>query len=63
MKEVNFKIKVPNDNYCFNNKECCYYFDNTGGHGTCDLNIGGTIEYNNGSYLKSKECIELKETD
>lgn len=59
-KNVCLIIEVPNSEYCFDGKYCCEYFDNEGGHGKCDLNIG-TIKYNNetGLYSKPKECLKL----
>ena len=36
-KTVNLPIQVPDSDYCWDGKVCCGYFDNEGGHPTCDL--------------------------
>lgn len=57
-KEVILKIEVPNTQYCWDGLNLCEHFDNEGGHGSCDLNIG-LPEYLDGKYEKPKECIDL----
>jgi hypothetical protein len=72
-KKVAMPIEVPIGRYCWGKNEhssltdqnvVCQHFDNTGGHPTCDLNLG-LLSYSqndkNGHVLKSAKCSELLE--
>jgi hypothetical protein len=60
MKIVKLDILVPDSDYCFDGKECCPHFNNEGGHGQCELNIGRIADYSvEKGYKKPKECLEL----
>jgi hypothetical protein len=58
-KIVYLEIEVPKSNYCWDGKTVCHYFDNTGGHGTCELKIGN-IKSDSIGYLKPIECKNLR---
>lgn len=54
-------IEVPEGPDCWNNvmDGPCQYFDNYGGHHTC--NLGFYIPWKNKDYKKAPECLALKE--
>ena len=60
MKTVYMPIVVPDNNFCWDGKAPCRYFDNEGGHPTCDL--GFSIEDDKSSYLvaKPETCLKLR---
>ena len=61
-KTVLLPIKVPPGRLCWDGHNLiCEHFDNEGGHGRCDLNIGSLKRGKLGYYHKPKECLDLKE--
>lgn len=60
-KLVNYPIQVPEGDYCWNGGEICQFFDNEGGHPTCELGFWEQKRASHGGVLKAEECIELKE--
>lgn len=62
MKIVLMPIRVPSGKHCweYHNGEVCQYFDNSGGHDTCDLGFSLGKRDENGS-LKSENCAKLIE--
>lgn len=56
MKTVYIPIQVPDNEFCWDGKTPCTYFDNTGGHGRCLLGIGSLLRDANGLYVKPKDC-------
>lgn len=58
-KKVYFPIVVPNNDYCWDGRTPCQFFDNTGGHGTCALNIGFPDLDKEGYYPKPNFCKKL----
>lgn len=61
MMTVNFQIRVPVSDYCFNgpDHECCEHFDNAGGHPTCDFGVD--IEYDTeGRVKKGNGCLSAE---
>jgi hypothetical protein len=60
--KVSYPIEVPSGPYCwqyFPPYEICEHFDNEGGHGRCELNLGDLKEAKNGTF-KADLCIKLK---
>jgi hypothetical protein len=61
-KTVNLPIKVPIGRYCWGLlSPPCEYFDNEGGHETCNLNLGDLKCSKSGWVLKPKKCLNLEE--
>lgn len=60
-KTVLLPIEVPDTDYCWDGRTPCEHFDNYGGHGHCDLDIGMCDRGKTGDYPKPKECLVLKE--
>jgi hypothetical protein len=58
-KTVMLPIRVPDNDYCWDGMTPCSYFDNEGGHATCDLNIGTIITTAEGWYRKPLKCRDL----
>lgn len=59
-KTVLMPIRVPQGNYCWDGYErICGYFDNEGGHGVCELDLGTLKRDKDLKYPKPKECYEL----
>ena len=52
-------IEVPDNHYCWDGKTPCQFFDNYGGHGSCDLKLGSPDRDKEGYYPKPELCIEL----
>lgn len=61
-KVVNYPIRVPCGDYCWQGGAgpICGFFDNTGGHPTCELNFPD-LKITEKGYKKSKKCRDLKE--
>ena len=60
-KTVLLPIDVCTGDYCWDgHNRICEHFDNYGGHGHCDLDIGVLDRDKTGFYPKPKECLELK---
>ena len=60
-KQVVLNITVPNSIYCWDGLILCEYFDNDGGRGTCDINIGiPKYDKETVKYLKPTGCLKLK---
>jgi hypothetical protein len=58
-------IEVPVGDRCWNHEppyEICAYFDNEGGHPTCDLNLG-PLQYEKGGVKKCATCLKLQPTN
>ena len=60
-KIVNYPIRVPIGDYCWNDNAICEFFDNEGGHPTCDLRFHNLEYITGGKVKKSDACINLKE--
>jgi len=67
MKTVNFPIKVPSGKYCWdftNFNDNCEFFDNEGGHVSCELGFDiARKNYDADGVLKAEECNALKEIE
>jgi hypothetical protein len=59
-KIVSLPIEVSDSDYCWDGKTICTHFDNEGGHGRCDFNIGLLKSDKTGYYPKPEECLGLK---
>jgi hypothetical protein len=59
-KKVLLPIQVCTGDYCWDGNRICGYFDNEGGHGRCDLDIGVLDRDKEGFYPKPKKCLELE---
>ena len=56
-KIVNYPIKVPDSDYCWDSKTICQFYDNEGGHSSCDLYFFGLKdERKTGYVLKAPKC-------
>lgn len=62
-KIVLLKIEVPIGSYCYGgeDKELCEYFSNSGGHESCNLDLGTQKRSKEGWVLKPNECKYLDE--
>ena len=59
-KIVLLPIVVSNCDYCWDGRNLCPQFDNTGGHPTCDMDID-ILRYNKeGVVPKPKRCLQLR---
>jgi hypothetical protein len=59
-KKVLWPIEVPDNDYCWDGHTAsCTHFDNTGGHGTCELHVGSLKRDKEGVYPKPPECKKL----
>ncbi len=67
MKTVNYPIHVPSGKYCWTysgEEYSCKFFDNEGGHATCNLNFDndeGSAKLKKDGVPKAKECLALKD--
>jgi len=65
MKTVLLEIEVPSSDCCWDNEppfEICKYFDNEGGHPTCDLKLGELKRSDDSiGILKCLECLLSKD--
>lgn len=64
MKTVCMPIKVPSGDCCWEptkgfDSEVCEYFDNAGGHETCELGFWPIKRDEKGDCLKPPECLKL----
>ncbi len=62
-KKVNYEIRVPEDKYCWKQKEpseICMFFNNGGGNNVCALGFHGIGRTNLDGALKPKDCLKLK---
>jgi len=61
--KVNYPIEVPDTLYCWGGKDnlICQFFDNEGGHATCDLNFFFLKRTPEGWVLKPTMCKNLEE--
>ena len=61
-KKVLLPISVPDTDYCWDGKIPCNYFDNEGGHGTCELGMC-VLRDVEGFYPKPVQCRRLINVD
>jgi len=62
-KTVLLPIRVSYGDYCWGGDRVCEHFDNEGGHGYCDLDIGFLKRDKAGDYPKPDKCKNLKEVN
>lgn len=60
-KTVLMPVSVSYGDFCFGDGRVCGYFDNTGGHRTCDLFFYPLKRDKEGRVMKPEECRNLKE--
>lgn len=63
-KTVLYPISVPNGDYCWTydgTEYTCSYFDNEGGHNTCELRFDNDCKKHKDGVIKAIECSALKE--
>ena len=60
-KKVLMPITVPDGIYCWNHitEEICYYFDNEGGHPSCDLGLHIFGNSDKFGCKKNKKCLNF----
>lgn len=59
-KTVLLPIKVPTGDFCWDQSVSCDYFDNEGGHPSCDLKLGD-LKYDKKSRCpKPNKCLTLQ---
>jgi hypothetical protein len=60
-KEVVMPIEVPVTDFCWDHITPCTWFDNEGGHPTCDLFVDH-LKYNEeGLVRKPDKCLKFKD--
>ena len=53
---IKITIDVPDNEYCWNGQNVCYYFDNVGGRTSCELGFRIHGYDSEGKVRKSNEC-------
>lgn len=61
-KTVLLPLEVPDSAYCweFSTHNVCQYYDNEGGHSSCDMGFSISMKDKINGVPKPKECMELK---
>lgn len=59
-KKVYMPVIIPDNNYCFNGRIICNYFNNSKGYDYCELGFILPDSDKNGFCPKPKECRKLK---
>lgn len=64
-KNVSHVIRVPSGTHCwefFGDKSICKFFNNEGGHSTCELEFSPLKDVYDG-VIKAQECYDLETID
>lgn len=63
-KIVLYPITVPKGKYCWGKNTICQFFDNEGGHESCELGFyEQKYDQKTGYVLKPEQCLNLKDKE